>query len=71
MPEKKEPTTIEFQYTATDRRNNKVNGEFSAASMPIAKASLQAQGLTNIKIKKKSFSFFKVKTHKNQVTKGY
>lgn len=47
-----------FEYDAIDKKNNRTTGEITAISLPRARSLLQNQGLTILKLTKKSrFSF--------------
>jgi type IV pilus assembly protein PilC len=48
-----------FQYEGIDKKNNRLTGEITAVSLPKARAILKDQGITVIKLKKKTLSFFK------------
>lgn len=47
-----------YKYDGLDRKNNRLQGEILAPSLPKARTLLHAQGITVIKIKRKSFSIF-------------
>lgn len=61
----KNPVTIKtrsikqsaFQYDGIDKKNNRLNGEIMAPSIAKARLMLQAQGITVLKLKRKTFSF--------------
>lgn len=57
-PKTRSIKNIVFQYDGLDRKNNRLNGEIMAPSLPKARMMLQAQGVTVIKIKRKAFSIF-------------
>ncbi len=47
-----------FTYECTNNQGNKVKGEISAPNLSLAKADLRRQGLTPLKVKKRSRPFF-------------
>ena len=47
-----------FAWEGTDRRGNRVKGESRAASIALARADLRRQGITPLKLRKKSSSIF-------------
>jgi len=47
-----------FTWEGTDRKGNRVKGETRAANIALARADLRRQGLTPLKIRKKSSSIF-------------
>lgn len=49
-----------FQYECTNLRGQKIKGEIAAYNLAIARADLKRQGLTPIKIRKKSFSILEL-----------
>lgn len=51
------PKVATFNYECTNQQGAKVTGEISAANITLAKADLRRQGLTPLKIRRKSFSF--------------
>lgn len=53
-----------FEYEGIDKKNNRLTGEISANSLPKARALLQSQGITVLKIKRKSLSLFKLGSSK-------
>jgi type IV pilus assembly protein PilC len=47
-----------FTWEGTDRKGNRIRGESRAASLPLARADLRRQGITPLKVRKKSSSIF-------------
>ncbi len=47
-----------FAWEGTDRRGNRVKGESRAATIALARADLRRQGITPLKLRKKSSSIF-------------
>ena len=47
-----------FTWEGTDRKGNRVKGETRAATLALARADLRRQGITPLKLKKKSTSIF-------------
>ena len=47
-----------FTWEGTDRKGNRIKGETRAANMALARADLRRQGITPLKVKKKSTSIF-------------
>lgn len=55
---------IEFTWNGKDKSGNKAEGELSAKSETIARASLRKMGIHTIRIKKKAKPLFSPKVHK-------
>mgnify|MGYP001820508084 FL=1 len=47
-----------FTWEGTDRKGNRIKGESRAASIALARADMRRQGITPIKVRKKSSSIF-------------
>ena len=47
-----------FTWEGTDRKGNRIKGESRAASLALARADLRRQGITPLKVRKKSSSIF-------------
>jgi len=47
-----------FTWEGTDRKGNRIKGETRAANMALARADLRRQGITPLKVRKKSTSIF-------------
>ena len=47
-----------FNWEGTDRKGNRIKGELRAASVALARADLRRQGITPLKVRKKSTSIF-------------
>ena len=47
-----------FIWEGTDRKGNRIKGEARAATIALARADLRRQGITPLKLKKKSTSIF-------------
>ena len=56
-PRKPEKALI-FTWEGTDRKGNRVKGETRAATIALARADLRRQGITPLKLRKKSTSIF-------------
>ena len=50
--------TVTFSWEGTDRKGVKLKGETNAASVALVKADLRRQGISPVKVKKKSISLF-------------
>ena len=49
---------MDFAWEGTDRRGNRIKGESRAATVALARADLRRQGITPLKLRKKSRSIF-------------
>ena len=47
-----------FTWEGTDRKGNRIKGESRAANLALARADLRRQGITPLKVRKKSSSIF-------------
>ena len=56
-PRKPEKALV-FTWEGTDRKGNRVKGESRAATIALARADMRRQGITPIKVRKKSSSIF-------------
>jgi type IV pilus assembly protein PilC len=55
---KKPDKALVFSWEGTDRKGNRVKGESRAATVALARADLRRQGITPLKLRKKSTSIF-------------
>jgi type IV pilus assembly protein PilC len=57
-PKRKPEKALVFAWEGTDRKGNRIKGESRAANIALARADLRRQGITPLKVKKKSSSIF-------------
>ena len=57
-PAPKPEKALVFTWEGTDRKGNRIKGESRAANLALARADLRRQGITPLKVRKKSSSIF-------------
>jgi type IV pilus assembly protein PilC len=62
--------TYTFTWEGTDRRGNRVKGESHTANPAIARAELRRQGITPLKVKRKSEGLFGLGKRKKKIKAG-